>query len=505
MGNVAGCLAGTRKEIIGKIVEWIDGSSNQPMCWLNGAAGSGKSAISRTIAKLCEESNRLGASFFFFRGAGRRSTITHFISTLAYHLAFSVPATKPYIENALKRDTHIVYRSLERQFRQLIIDPVRSVTGPLPPMVITIDALDECDDRGAMADFIDIVTYAFQDHQLPLRFFFTSRVEEHIQKKFMVSPALAATCRLALQDFSADVDLRTFFRSRFSTIYEENRRLMRNIALPWPSESDLDELVERSAGSFIFAFTLVNFVNDGSDLPDRKLQVGLESHAGLDPLYTQVLNMALPSPHFDRVFGTIMLVTKPMSVVDLGFLLQINARDVIHALQGVQSILIVPEDDVQPVRLFHTSLRDFLTTKSRSKNLFVNHPTRCLLLVGDCLGAMRLHSGDDFMGVDGLKYASQNWLHHLLFAIEEEGGSNVLNTQHGAFMMDELKGFVSQSFDSWINSIILDVQMSKTLDTLDLLLQKLKVSASYQVVCDVERMLQTFFSSFRNYRVTHHI
>ena len=194
-----------------------------------------------------------------------------------------------------------------------------------------------------------------------------------------------------------------------------------------------------------------------------------------------------------------------MSVVDLGCLLQIDAGDVIHALQGVQSILVIPEDDVQPVRLFHTSLRDFLTTKSRSKSLFVNHPTRHLLLVGDCLGVMRLHSGDDFMGVKVLEYASQNWLHHLLFAIEEEGGSNVLNTQHGAFMMDELKGFVSQSFDSWINSIILDVKMSKTLYTLDLLLQKLKVSASYQAVCDVERMLQTFFSSFRNYTVTHQI
>src|SRR6202167_3545016 len=354
MGSASGCLEGTRQEVIRKIVGWIDGHSDQPVCWLNGAAGSGKSAISRTIANLCEGSNRLGASFFFLRGAGRRSTITHFISTLAYNLAFSVPATKAYIENALKRDPHIVHRSLERQFRQLIIDPVRSVTGPLLPMVITIDALDECDDRKMMADFIHIVTCAFRDHQLPLRFFFTSRVEEHIQKKFMVSRALAATCHLALQDFNADVDLRTFFRSCFSTIYEENQRLMRNIDLPWLSESDLDELVERSAGSFIFAFTLVNFVNDGSDLPHRKLRAGLESHAGLDPLYSQVLQTAPHSPHFDRVFGTVMLVTEPMSVADLGFFLRIDAGDVIHALQGVQSILIIPEDDVQPVRLFHT-------------------------------------------------------------------------------------------------------------------------------------------------------
>ena len=122
MGNVSGCLEGTREEIIGRIVQWIEG--NKPICWLNGAAGAGKSTISRTVANICEQSNRLGASFFFLRGVGRRSTITHLISTLAYNLAFSVPDTKAYIADALRRDPNIVHRTFERQFGQLIIDPV---------------------------------------------------------------------------------------------------------------------------------------------------------------------------------------------------------------------------------------------------------------------------------------------------------------------------------------------------------------------------------------------
>jgi hypothetical protein len=164
---VSGCLAGTRQEVIGQIVQWIDGNSDQPMCWLHGAAGSGKSAISKTIAELCAESNRLGASFFFLRGAGRRSRITHFISTLAYHLAFSVPATRPYIESVLQRDHHIVHRSLERQFRKLITEPIQSVIMPTLPMVIIIDALDECDDKEMIADFIDIVARAVQTTDFP--------------------------------------------------------------------------------------------------------------------------------------------------------------------------------------------------------------------------------------------------------------------------------------------------------------------------------------------------
>ena len=73
---------------------------------------------------------------------------------------------------------------------------------------------------------------------------------------------------------------------------------MRYITLPWPSPSVFDDLVLRSAGSFIFAFTLVNFVNDGTDLPHRKLEAALQSHTGLDPLYYQVLQIAPRSPHF---------------------------------------------------------------------------------------------------------------------------------------------------------------------------------------------------------------
>ena len=341
MGNVSGCLEGTRREIIGKIVQWID--SDKPICWLNGPAGGGKSAISRTVANLCEKSDRLGASFFFLRGAGRRSAITYLVSTLAYTLAFTIPTTKPHIENALRRDFHIIHRSLERQFQQLIVNPIRAVASSRLPMVIAIDALDECDDRQMMGVFIDIVIRAFRDRRLPLRFFFTSRVEEHIQNKFEEAPAFAATYSLALQNFDADSDIRTFFQSHFSTIYEEKHRFMRYITLPWPSPSVFDDLVLRSAGSFIFAFTLVNFVNNGTDLPHRKLEAALQSHTGCDPLYSQVLQIAPRSPHFSRIINPVITVLEPLSIMDMSCLFQIETGDIIHALQGVQSILIVPE------------------------------------------------------------------------------------------------------------------------------------------------------------------
>ena len=463
-------MEGTRQEVMRIIFEWIDGGSDQPVCWLNGAAGSGKSAIARTVAHRCEASDRLCASFFFFRGAGRRSTIVHFISTIAYSMALSIPTTRPYIEKVLRRDHHILHRSYECQFQKLIIEPICLATLPVQPMVIVVDALDECDDRQTIAKFIDIVARAYKDRRMSrLRFFFTSRVEEHIRSTFADSTALNVTNCLSLQEFGANADICTFLRSHFVSIYHQKHRLMGNISRPWPSQRDLEESVENSSGSFIFAFTLVNFVNDGSDLPHRKLQAALQSHCGLDPLYTQVLQSASHSHHFTRVLQTIITISRPLSITDLACLLQIEDGDVIHALQGVQSIIRVPIDDIQPIQLFHTSLRDFLTTPTRSQNLFIDPFTGHLSIATNCLAAMTAHRGDIIYGIEILNYAARNWCHHLLSAIAERSGDYLL-PQYDSFR-NTLIDFVSGAFDSWMNSIIFQVEINTIMTAVDSILQ----------------------------------
>jgi hypothetical protein len=43
---------------------------------------------------------------------------------------------------------------------------------------------------------------------------------------------------------------------------------MRNIPRPWPSHTDLEALVGKASGSFIFAFTLINLIDDGGRVPE---------------------------------------------------------------------------------------------------------------------------------------------------------------------------------------------------------------------------------------------
>src|SRR5882762_4551820 len=495
-GQVATCLIGTREELIAKIERWIDHGNDRPICWLNGPAGSGKSAIAQTIAERCKDNRRLASSFFFFRGSGYRSKFERFIPTLAYQLSLSIPTTERFIRRVLQNEPDITHHSPIYQFQKLMIEPVQAARTPIlsifaKPMVIVIDALDECDDKELMAKFIEVITEACRPgRRFPFRVFFTSRVEEHLRKKLEVT---AAILPLALPDFDATDDIRDFFRSRFSNIHKENL-VMRNIPSPWPLRSDLEALVKKASGSFIFASTLINFVNDGSDFPHRKLPIALTADAGLDPLYTQVLSAAPRSRYFEQVIGTIMVLESPLSVTSLGHLLQLEAADVLQALLGVQSILMIPGDDDQHIQLFHTSLRDFLMKQSCSRDYFIDPPTRHLFIMTDCLNLIGVPPQDGlYFGGEAKAYACAYWCHHLERAVTE-GRDNLFNALMSGSLMTCLTNFASQYFEFWFNTLLIGNTLKSGLDTLDLVLLRLKVRFMF---CN-SNLLLTVHQQFQN-------
>ncbi|KAJ2901564.1 hypothetical protein MKZ38_001697 [Zalerion maritima] len=60
--------------------------------WLSGMAGTGKSTISRTVARAFSGKQRLGGSFFFKRGDGDRGKAAKFFTTIAAQLVLDDPA-----------------------------------------------------------------------------------------------------------------------------------------------------------------------------------------------------------------------------------------------------------------------------------------------------------------------------------------------------------------------------------------------------------------------------
>ena len=205
---------------------------------------------------------QLAGNFFFFRGAGRRSTIRHFLPTIAYQLSKAVPGTEPLIQRILQIDPHIPSQSLSYQFTKLIVEPMRSLELR-NPVIFVFDGLDECDDRQLMAEFIEVMIDVFNNIPgLPLKVLCTSRVEEHIRG--ILDDAQSIAYRLNLEAFNAGDDIHAFLQSRFDVVYNRNRRYMKHIPRPWPSPSNLRDLVQKCEGSFLFAATLIDFI-DSSD------------------------------------------------------------------------------------------------------------------------------------------------------------------------------------------------------------------------------------------------
>jgi hypothetical protein len=102
-GTTLVCLPHTRVDILKQIIEWADGGNERCIFWLNGTAGTGKSTIARTVARKYHDQGRLGASFFFSRGAGDVSHAGKFFTSIAVQLANESRILRRYICEAIAK------------------------------------------------------------------------------------------------------------------------------------------------------------------------------------------------------------------------------------------------------------------------------------------------------------------------------------------------------------------------------------------------------------------
>ena len=309
------------------IDNWSRSPGNRHLTLLDGPAGFGKSAIACTVAELWDRSERLAGTFFFFRNSGDQSKIIRLVSTLAYHLTRYIPETTQSIENALIEDASLLKQPIEHQFQKLIINPVAALPKQSHRRMIIIDALDECEDREPIRQLIEFIT-RIDYSKFPIDILFTSRREEHIRRVIESSSFNHMIYQISLSNTAFDVhgDIEHFLRSQFSIIYRENPRLMKNIPSPWPSPPDLDEIVRKVNGSFIFTSTLTRYISEGTEPPQR-LKLIVERHNGVDGMYTEIIQQFWGRELFRIVFSTIMLLRTPLSVVGLASFLDLSIQD----------------------------------------------------------------------------------------------------------------------------------------------------------------------------------
>ncbi|PPQ74595.1 hypothetical protein CVT26_007841 [Gymnopilus dilepis] len=393
------CHPNTRVAVMNRIMDWILGQNPDTksylMMWLNGAAGAGKSAIAQSIAERCYEEGYLVGSFVFARSDPNRNHAKRLFPTVAYQMALALPQTSHSILTAIERDPLIFTRSLATQFSVLLIQPLQELAcigffaqNPICPCLVIMDGLDECTDRKVQVEILDIISQAIQSNQMPLIFLIASRPEHDISSKMKHPNMRQIVSHLVLDDeYQPDDDIRRFLGDKFDEI-KNTHPFKHRISSTWPTDDVIKSLVKKSSGQFIYASTVIRYVDSSRHQPENRLQViqnlrpALGSHpfAELDALYMHIFSCA---EQIDLVLLIIAFVhlarqAPRTSILESILGLESGATELLFCdLPSIISLQQVrlPYKTRGPnywIKVLHASIYDFLFDSGRSKGYHID-------------------------------------------------------------------------------------------------------------------------------------
>jgi len=390
------CHPGTREEIIKTILEWInDSNPSSDVLWLYGPAGAGKSAITQTIAELLREwyKERYAGSFFFTSGKSGCDQGSALFSTLAYQIAIYVPGMREAVNNAMIADITLPTKSMEIQIRSLIAEPFkRCQFPPAHTPTILIDGLDECQGSDTQRAILKLIANAKTAAGIPLRFLIASRPEFWIRDEFDRQPLFDITQRLELSDtWQASLDIKKYLEDGFAEIYDKNLDVMAGVQRPWPPTKIIDRLVSDACGQFVYASTILKFVD--AEFCDPRIQLDIISTPGplqasafsdLDRLYTKILSVYPRRASLIRVLEGLLINVHPTTIEKC---FGVERGELNMVLRATSSLLSREEETVDQsnedleliygrktphIFLCHRSFREYLMDQNRSGEFAIN-------------------------------------------------------------------------------------------------------------------------------------
>ena len=250
---------------------WADDNYDERcIFWLNGMAGTGKSTIARTIANEYYKTGRLGASFFFTRGEGDLASSNKLFTSIARQLADKEPRLRRYVCDAVANNSGISQLGLEHQWRQLILEPLSKVNDNLvtSPLLIVIDALDECNYDDDIQLVLRLLATAKSLQNARLRIFVTSRPETSIRHEISEIPEDSHQDYILhnIAHSIVDHDLSVFFKHNMELVQRQY-----GLALGWAGEENIELLVQRAGGLFIYPAIAYRFIREDGQLAGSRL------------------------------------------------------------------------------------------------------------------------------------------------------------------------------------------------------------------------------------------
>ncbi|KAG8710563.1 hypothetical protein FRC11_004387, partial [Ceratobasidium sp. 423] len=389
-----GCTPGTRMGVFKAVFEWMDDPFSGCIYWLNGMAGTGKTTIAYSLCAELDAKHRLAASFFCSRTLPECRNISLIIPFIAYQLAWFSRPFRCELLRVLAENPGAHTKHPHLQFDMLISRPLAQARDPWPSnSVVLIDALDECDNRKGTSIILEILLT--RAHNLPIKFFISSRPEPAIRDQMSKPAASQVSSQMVLHELDKNatrMDIGTYLKAALSEMPDP------------PSDQQIIKLAERADVLFIYAATIVRYITyDGfGQNPRARLDVVLNRssestnrHKEIDELYTTILQVALCDSKLDdkekddrkQVLHTVICAQEPLTIPALSALLKMDECRVNAALRPLWSVIYI----VEPTKLvtpLHTSFADYMFDATRSQEYYCDqklHNRALALLCFECI------------------------------------------------------------------------------------------------------------------------
>ena len=446
-------------------------------------AGTGKTTIAYSFSEILKENKSLGGTFFSSHLRVDTSDVRCIIPTISLQLTKCHPSLSHLILDVVQADPDCSSWRIGKQFLNFIVRPLTAAYGDTREAtvpVIVLDALDECSDQSLVAELLSMILKYSQS--VPVKFFITSRPEIVVKETFDHPWGHSDFILHEVERDIVKADIELYIKACLL-----GRQIKHN-SCNWPSQAELESLVNMSGTLFIYAATVCKYITQrgSSSMPQRLLDVvssSLETSGftkPLDVLYERILSAAYDSMNqreqsdICMVLKTVVYVYNPLSMTAISDLIQMPLEQVDAALSPLHSLIHIPSQhlNILPISIFHASFYDFISNQILSSKHYLDPVVSHKHIALQCLSLMEKEWGQkdriSYLAErecrdisESLAYACSSWVLHFTY-MDNNSGS------------DKLKEFLQRHLLRWMDCL----SVLGKLGTAMHLLYKLKIWAN---------------------------
>lgn len=467
-------------DLFQRLEEWRLSDEN-PILWLLGDAGTGKSTVASHYSRGLDEVGCLAGRFFFNDAEAGLDSDANLWTTLVSNLVDTYPPVQEHVYEALITHHNLIHDTLSKQLKHLFIDPLRKAQAAVPcrfPIIFVIAGIDECTPGARHRFFAALPEIA----KIPnIKFLITAKPDTIFPHIGDIMTWLTQTDGKHETLEYNRADITEYLRTRIKAMSLDG---LKGGVDDEKITTLADSLAFRSEGRFIWAEMACDWVGCTTAKEHELEQLATSpERITLDELYLRIIRQTSPAngdpsldPILKAILQTLLIAPIPISTKTVVSLLEASAMDGLHTvsssdvserLEKLRSIFTVG-DPSQPIRPKHASIRQFFL-ESGDHPFFLDGISAHRFLAESCLSLLMNTLQPDVIAVepdcgnsaveslkdrveervgDGLAYAAKCWPFHVERTLQGE-------TSHSTQMLSLVKELFETKLLDWLELLSL--------------------------------------------------